>query len=247
MVMKRSRSSSGTASSAACASTRRLNARMPSSRLRNCAGGGILRFIDAADVGFYRRPSAELCTAMSDSTRVTGSMLIRSAHGTPRHARRGRPRLEQLPPARSGAWSTARSTRSTRCARWCAWAAASPPTSASTAPRRRARSRRSRKFAERLRGFPRQAVRAVGTNALRVAKNAPQFLREARAGARLPDRGDLRPRGSAPHLPRRGARRCRVGSRPAPPGGRHRRRLDRVHHRHRARAAAHRDRSTWAA
>jgi exopolyphosphatase/guanosine-5'-triphosphate,3'-diphosphate pyrophosphatase len=36
------------------------------------------------------------------------------------------------------------------------------------------------KFAERLRGFPRPAVRAVGTNALRVAKNAPQFLREAR-------------------------------------------------------------------
>ena len=37
-----------------------------------------------------------------------------------------------------------------------------------------------RKFGERLRGLPRQAVRAVGTNALRVAKNAPQFLREAR-------------------------------------------------------------------
>jgi exopolyphosphatase/guanosine-5'-triphosphate,3'-diphosphate pyrophosphatase len=36
------------------------------------------------------------------------------------------------------------------------------------------------KFAERLRGFPREAVRAVGTNALRVAKNAPQFLKEAR-------------------------------------------------------------------
>jgi exopolyphosphatase / guanosine-5'-triphosphate,3'-diphosphate pyrophosphatase len=36
------------------------------------------------------------------------------------------------------------------------------------------------KFAERLRGFRRQAVRAVGTNALRVAKNSPQFLREAR-------------------------------------------------------------------
>jgi exopolyphosphatase/guanosine-5'-triphosphate,3'-diphosphate pyrophosphatase len=36
------------------------------------------------------------------------------------------------------------------------------------------------KFAERLRGFPRPAVRVVGTNALRVAKNAPQFLREAR-------------------------------------------------------------------
>jgi exopolyphosphatase/guanosine-5'-triphosphate,3'-diphosphate pyrophosphatase len=37
------------------------------------------------------------------------------------------------------------------------------------------------KFAERLRGFPRSAVRAVGTNALRVAKNGPLFLREARA------------------------------------------------------------------
>src|ERR1044071_2208792 len=37
------------------------------------------------------------------------------------------------------------------------------------------------RFAERLRGFARQAVRAVGTNALRVAKNSPQFLREARA------------------------------------------------------------------
>src|SRR5919197_561304 len=36
------------------------------------------------------------------------------------------------------------------------------------------------KFAERLRGFARQRVRAVGTNALRVAKNATQFLREAR-------------------------------------------------------------------
>src|SRR6185369_1234639 len=37
------------------------------------------------------------------------------------------------------------------------------------------------KFAERLRGFPRQAVRVVGTNALRVAKNSSQFLRDARA------------------------------------------------------------------
>ena len=36
------------------------------------------------------------------------------------------------------------------------------------------------KFAERLRGFPKAAVRAVGTNALRIAKNSPQFLREAR-------------------------------------------------------------------
>jgi exopolyphosphatase/guanosine-5'-triphosphate,3'-diphosphate pyrophosphatase len=36
------------------------------------------------------------------------------------------------------------------------------------------------RFRERLRGLPREAVRAVGTNALRVAKNSPQFLREAR-------------------------------------------------------------------
>jgi exopolyphosphatase/guanosine-5'-triphosphate,3'-diphosphate pyrophosphatase len=35
------------------------------------------------------------------------------------------------------------------------------------------------RFGERLRGFPKGAVRAVGTNALRVAKNAPQFLAEA--------------------------------------------------------------------
>jgi exopolyphosphatase / guanosine-5'-triphosphate,3'-diphosphate pyrophosphatase len=42
------------------------------------------------------------------------------------------------------------------------------------------------KFGERLRGFPRAAVRAVGTNALRVAKNAPQFLREARATLGFP-------------------------------------------------------------
>jgi exopolyphosphatase/guanosine-5'-triphosphate,3'-diphosphate pyrophosphatase len=37
------------------------------------------------------------------------------------------------------------------------------------------------RFGERLRGFPAGAVRAVGTNALRVAKNAPQFLDDARA------------------------------------------------------------------
>ena len=35
------------------------------------------------------------------------------------------------------------------------------------------------RFGERLRGFPRSAVRAVGTSALRVAKNAESFLAEA--------------------------------------------------------------------
>jgi exopolyphosphatase/guanosine-5'-triphosphate,3'-diphosphate pyrophosphatase len=42
------------------------------------------------------------------------------------------------------------------------------------------------KFGERLRGFPRAGVRVVGTNTLRVAKNAPQFLREARATLGFP-------------------------------------------------------------
>ncbi|MBX3702295.1 MAG: exopolyphosphatase [Steroidobacteraceae bacterium] len=36
------------------------------------------------------------------------------------------------------------------------------------------------RYRERLRGLPRDAVRAVGTNALRVARNAREFLREAR-------------------------------------------------------------------
>ena len=42
------------------------------------------------------------------------------------------------------------------------------------------------RIGERLRGLPKSAVRAVGTNALRVAKNAPQFLREARATLGFP-------------------------------------------------------------
>ena len=42
------------------------------------------------------------------------------------------------------------------------------------------------RFGERLRGFPRGAVRAVGTNALRVAKNADQFLVEAREALGFP-------------------------------------------------------------
>lgn len=37
------------------------------------------------------------------------------------------------------------------------------------------------RFGERLKGMPAGAVRAVGTSALRVAKNAPEFLEKARA------------------------------------------------------------------
>jgi exopolyphosphatase/guanosine-5'-triphosphate,3'-diphosphate pyrophosphatase len=43
-----------------------------------------------------------------------------------------------------------------------------------------------RRFSERLKGFPRPAVRAVGTNTLRVAKNAPAFLRDAREALGFP-------------------------------------------------------------
>jgi exopolyphosphatase/guanosine-5'-triphosphate,3'-diphosphate pyrophosphatase len=42
------------------------------------------------------------------------------------------------------------------------------------------------RFGERLRGLPREAVRAVGTNALRVAKNADEFLKQAEAALGFP-------------------------------------------------------------
>jgi exopolyphosphatase/guanosine-5'-triphosphate,3'-diphosphate pyrophosphatase len=48
-------------------------------------------------------------------------------------------------------------------------------------------------------------VRAVATNTLRVAKNAPQFLEKAEAALGFPDRGHRRPRGGPADLPRRRA------------------------------------------
>ncbi|HSM97635.1 MAG TPA: Ppx/GppA family phosphatase, partial [Gallionella sp.] len=42
------------------------------------------------------------------------------------------------------------------------------------------------RFGERLRGLPQKAVRAVGTNSLRVAKNAPEFLQQAEAALGFP-------------------------------------------------------------
>lgn len=42
------------------------------------------------------------------------------------------------------------------------------------------------RFGERLRDLPQEAVRAVGTNSLRVAKNAPDFLRQAEAALGYP-------------------------------------------------------------
>ena len=43
-----------------------------------------------------------------------------------------------------------------------------------------------RRFGERLRGLDRHAVRAVGTNTLRVAKNAASFLKQAEAALGFP-------------------------------------------------------------
>ena len=43
-----------------------------------------------------------------------------------------------------------------------------------------------KRFGERLRGLPPQAVRAVATNTFRVAKNAPQLLAEAQAALGFP-------------------------------------------------------------
>ena len=43
-----------------------------------------------------------------------------------------------------------------------------------------------KRFGERLRDFDRRAVRAVGTNTLRVAKNAGTFLRRAQAALKFP-------------------------------------------------------------
>ncbi|MDD2701171.1 MAG: exopolyphosphatase [Sideroxydans sp.] len=42
------------------------------------------------------------------------------------------------------------------------------------------------RFGERLRDLPREAVRAVGTNSLRVAKNAPEFLQQAEQALGFP-------------------------------------------------------------
>ena len=43
-----------------------------------------------------------------------------------------------------------------------------------------------KRFGERLRGLPPEAVRAVGTNTLRVAKNAREFLAKAQAALGFP-------------------------------------------------------------
>ena len=153
---------------------------------------------------FYRsRPSPKYDGRRSEIRPV---VLLTQRDGAPRHARRGRPRLQQLPLQIGARGRRPDLSARSRCASRCASAPASTAEKRLDARRRQRALEASPRSASGCAAFRRQAVRAVGTNTLRVAKNAPQFLREARSRARFPDRGDLRPRGSAPHLPRRRAR-----------------------------------------
>lgn len=93
------------------------------------------------------------------------------------------------------------------------------------------------RFAERLRGFAPETVRAVATNTLRVAKNAGQFIERAEAVLGFPIEVIGGREEAPPDLHRRRARHS-AEPRQAP-GGRHRRRLERIRHRQEDRAAAH--------
>ena len=59
------------------------------------------------------------------------------------------------------------------------------------------------RFAQRLGSMAPESVQIVGTNALRVARNAREFLQRAEQVTGLPDSRDRRPRGSPPDLSRR--------------------------------------------
>ena len=201
MVRKRSRSSSGTASSAACASTRRLNARMPSSRLRNCAGREILRFIDGRERPILPCPDASDDIVTVRNRRSSANLAPMARHDTLAavdlgsnsfHLQIGRVVDGQIYPldavrevVRLGGGLTAekRIDRATQAAR--------------------ARgARQVRRAAARLPAAG--GARGRHQRAARGEELAAVPARGARR-ARLPDRGDLRPRGSAPDLPRRGA------------------------------------------
>ena len=64
------------------------------------------------------------------------------------------------------------------------------------------------RFAERLRDLPREAVRAVGTNSLRVAKNAADFIPQVDRGSERLDAIRTYPR-RGPFRARRAKRRHR--------------------------------------
>jgi hypothetical protein len=118
---------------------------------------------------------------------MTGTVYARArrvlpspAHAASRNPRCGRPRVEQLPSPGRAHRRTARFTRFDTLREQTQLGAGL------TADKKLDRASQARalevlaQFRERLRGLPRDAVRAVGTNALRIAKNSPAFLREAR-------------------------------------------------------------------
>ena len=160
------RSSSGTDLSSACASTRRLNSRACSSRLRKCAcwQRGICLGYGLGLAGH------EASARLRDSQVTEGEWHTAKRWNITLSARSTSARTASTWPW--GAWWTTRSIRSIRSRRRCAWAAASRPTAARPRSRRTARSTRSSASPSAWRGMPREAVRVVGTNALRVAKNA---------------------------------------------------------------------------
>ena len=89
-------------------------------------------------------------------------------------------------------------------------------------------------FGERLRGLPRGGTRRRHQHPA-GGQECQGLPHPRRGGARLPHRGRRRARGGPPHLPGRGAQPAGHARQAA--GGRHRRRLDRIHHRQRVQAA----------
>src|SRR5690348_7078766 len=170
-----SRSSSGTDLSSACARTRRLNSRAWSSRLRKCSGEWrCTRFESALSaLGFLAMRMAALCDR--SVTRADGILTLVTQYTTlgavdlgsnSFHLEVGRVVDDQIYPLDS-------LKETVRLA-----AGLTPDKQLDDLAQQRALAALKR-FSERLRGMPPEAVRVVGTNALRVAKNAPPFLRRA--------------------------------------------------------------------
>ena len=155
---------------------------------------------------------------------------------TAAHARRRRPGLEQLPAGDRAASRATRSTASTPGARRCASARRSTPRGRLTPTRAAAALACLARFGERIKGLHPSAVRAVATNTFRVAKNAATFLPQAERALGFPI--DVITGYEEARLIYIGVAHVLPPSRRAAAGDRHRRRLDRVHHRPRPRARA---------
>ena len=221
IVRNRSRSSSGTDSSAACASTRRLNARMPSSRLSE-------RHAEPRFVPVMRLMSIRIRSYIPMTPVVyapTRRVLPCPANGAPRNPRRSRPWIQQLPsPGR------AHRGRPDLPARH---APRADPARCRADCRQAARPREPGTRARGAGAVPRAAARPAAGRRARGRHECAAHRQElgrlpARGArdARFPDRGHRGTRGSAPHLSRRRARAAARGEQA--PRRRHRRRLDRA-------------------